>query len=116
MGCSVMIVIVASHKGGVGKTTTAVHIAACLSRCVVHRVRDNGEIEAPQKDLEEVAKKFNSQMQKVYPPNRICLEGHQPRWSASTRRHYSGERVATALCGSGICQARAGECRFVRGA
>ena len=30
-------------------------------------VRNSGEIETPQKDLEEVAKKFNGQMQKVYP-------------------------------------------------
>jgi len=30
-------------------------------------VRDNGEIETPQQDLEEIGKKFNRQMEKVYP-------------------------------------------------
>jgi hypothetical protein len=30
-------------------------------------VRDSGEIETPQQDLEEVGKKFNRQMEKVYP-------------------------------------------------
>lgn len=30
-------------------------------------VRDNGEIQTPQKNLDDVQKKFNTQMQKVYP-------------------------------------------------
>src|SRR5208337_5496248 len=30
-------------------------------------VRDNGEIETPQKDLDEAQKKFNVQMERVYP-------------------------------------------------
>src|SRR6266567_4909527 len=30
-------------------------------------VRDNGEIEMPQRDLDEAQKKFNAQMQRVFP-------------------------------------------------
>ena len=45
-------------------------------------VRDNGEIETPQADLEEVAKKFNRHMERVYPriacaPKVISNDGRQ---------------------------------------
>src|SRR4029077_13133980 len=45
-------------------------------------VRDSGEIETPQQDLEEVGKKFNRQMEKVYPriayvPKVIADNGRQ---------------------------------------
>jgi schlafen family protein len=62
-------------------------------------VRDDGEIEAPQKDLEEVAKKFNSQMQKVYPriayvPKVISSDGLQALAviipGSESRPHFAG--------------------------
>jgi schlafen family protein len=62
-------------------------------------VRDNGEIENPQKDLEEVAKKFNSQMQKVYPriayvPKVISSDGRQALAviipGSESRPHFAG--------------------------
>jgi len=62
-------------------------------------VRDNGEIETPQKDLEEVAKKFNSQMQKVYPriayvPKVISSDGRQALAviipGSESRPHFAG--------------------------
>lgn len=62
-------------------------------------VRDNGEIETPQKDLEEVAKKFNSQMQKVYPriayvPKVIGADGRQALAviipGSESRPHFAG--------------------------
>jgi hypothetical protein len=62
-------------------------------------VRDNGEIETPQKDLEEVAKKFNSQMQKVYPriayvPKVISSDGRQAIAvivpGSESRPHFAG--------------------------
>jgi hypothetical protein len=62
-------------------------------------VRDNGEIETPQRDLEEVAKKFNSQMQKVYPriayvPKVISSDGRQALAviipGSDSRPHFAG--------------------------
>jgi hypothetical protein len=62
-------------------------------------VRDNGEIEIAQKDLEEVAKKFNSQMQKVYPriayiPKVISSDGRQALAviipGSELRPHFAG--------------------------
>jgi len=62
-------------------------------------VRDNGEIETPQKDLEEIAKKFNSHMQKVYPriayvPKVLSSAGHQALAviipGSESRPHFAG--------------------------
>src|SRR6266478_8926655 len=45
-------------------------------------VRNNGEIETPQRDLDEVQKKFNAQMERVYPriayaPKIVAENGRQ---------------------------------------
>jgi hypothetical protein len=62
-------------------------------------VRDNGEIETPQRDLEEVAKKFNTHMEKVYPriayvPKVISSDGRQALAiiipGSESRPHFAG--------------------------
>ena len=62
-------------------------------------VRDNGEIETPQADLEEVAKKFNRHMEKVYPriayaPKVISNDGRQALAvvipGSESRPHFAG--------------------------
>ena len=62
-------------------------------------VRDNGEIETPQRDLEEVAKKFNKHMEKVYPriayvPKVISSDGRQALAivipGSESRPHFAG--------------------------
>jgi hypothetical protein len=62
-------------------------------------VRDNGEIETPQRDLEEAAKKFNKHMEKVYPriayvPKVISSDGRQALAviipGSESRPHFAG--------------------------
>jgi hypothetical protein len=62
-------------------------------------VRDNGEIETPQKDLEDVVKKFNGHRQKVYPriayvPKVISVDGRQALAviipGSESRPHFAG--------------------------
>ena len=62
-------------------------------------VRDNGEIETPQRNLEEVAKKFNKHMEKVYPrvayvPKVISSDGRQALAviipGSDSRPHFAG--------------------------
>jgi len=62
-------------------------------------VRDNGEIETPQRDLEEVAKRFNKHMEKVYPriayvPKVISSDGRQALAviipGSDSRPHFAG--------------------------
>lgn len=62
-------------------------------------VRDNGEIETPQKDLDAAQRKFNTQMQKVYPripyvPKIISANGQQALAviipGSELRPHFAG--------------------------
>jgi hypothetical protein len=62
-------------------------------------VRDNGEIETPQHDLDEVEKKFNRQMSKVYPriayvPKILSDNGRQALAviipGSESRPHFAG--------------------------
>jgi hypothetical protein len=62
-------------------------------------VRDNGEIETPQQDLDEVEKKFNRQMSKVYPriayvPKILSENGRQALAvvipGSALRPHFAG--------------------------
>src|SRR6266849_2618010 len=62
-------------------------------------VKDNGEIETPQRDLDEAQKKFNTQMQKVHPrvvyvPKIISENGRQALAviipGSESRPHFAG--------------------------
>jgi len=81
-------------------------------------VRDNGEIEAPQKDLDEAQKKFNVQMERVYPriayvPKIVNDNGRQALAvvipGSELRPHFAGlayvrlgseTRNASVMCGN----------------
>lgn len=62
-------------------------------------VRDNGEIETPQRELEEIQKQFNAQMTRVYPrvayvPKIFAVNGHQALAvvipGSASRPHFAG--------------------------
>ena len=62
-------------------------------------VRDNGEIETPQQNLDDVEKKFNRQMEKVYPriayvPKIVTDNGRQALAviipGSELRQHFAG--------------------------
>jgi len=52
-------------------------------------VRNNGEIETPQPNLDEAQKRFNAQMGKVYPRIALCPEDHHRERTPSTRHHHT---------------------------
>ena len=53
-------------------------------------VRNNGEIENPQANMDEIQKKFNQRIQRVYPQNCVCAKNHHRKRTAGARGDYSG--------------------------
>jgi hypothetical protein len=62
-------------------------------------VRDNGEIETPQQNLDEVQKKFNRRLESVYPPI-----AYIPQIIAESGR----QALAVIIPGSELCSLQLG--------